>query len=390
MLGLSLTGNMWNLATTRWHKAIAAGLLCLTLAACGGDPTSFSSGKVKVDPKYGVKPSPRVVRNGKPVPKGGGRYMVGKPYTIAGKRYYPKEQPNYRERGKASWYGAAFHGRKTANGEIFDKESLTAAHPTLPLPSYVHVTNLKNGRSMTVRVNDRGPFHGNRILDVSERVASMLGFKHDGIGQVEVKYLKTARLDGQDERYLLASYQGPGAGSRTMIARADPPKQQRGLSLFGGSRRASANSRAPLPQRDLGVAAVPIAVAAAPVAAAPVTVPSPATAPNNEPILLQTYQSQVASNSGFNADPLSASILSEPAILGPIDGQALDELMYGNILAPGSDYGLAPPPGRFTTAEPRWMSYQNTPLPLSYAPASRINVAFEAIEAAERLARRAP
>lgn len=184
---------------------VAAGFL----AACGSTPEPTKS---KFSPKkYGVKGSPKVVAAGKPVPKGGGRYVVGKKYKIAGKWYYPKHEPNYKKTGLASWYGPTFHGRKTANGEIFDRNGLTAAHTTMPLPSYARVTNTANGRSMVVRVNDRGPFHGNRVIDLSERVASMLGTKGKGIGKVKVEYIGKARLDGRDEEYLMASYSGPGS-----------------------------------------------------------------------------------------------------------------------------------------------------------------------------------
>ena len=111
---------------------------CLVLANCA------SSGKFasRVDPKYGVSSSPRVVAFGEPVPKGGGTYRVGKPYTVAGRVYVPEEDVNYRAEGMASWYGDDFHGRLTANGEVFDMDSLTAAHPTLPMPCYARVTNL--------------------------------------------------------------------------------------------------------------------------------------------------------------------------------------------------------------------------------------------------------
>ncbi len=180
----------------------------LLVAACSSKPTP----QAKFSPeKYGVKGSPRVVASGKPVPKGGGRAVVGKKYKIAGKWYYPKRDPNYKNTGLASWYGPTFHGRKTANGEIFDRNGLTAAHTTMPLPSYAKVTNVGNGRSMIVRVNDRGPFHGNRIIDLSERVANMLGTKDAGVAKVRVEYIGDAPLHGQDERYLMASYQGPGA-----------------------------------------------------------------------------------------------------------------------------------------------------------------------------------
>jgi peptidoglycan lytic transglycosylase len=196
------------------------------VAACSSAPTPE---KAKFSPKkYGVKGSPRMVASGKPVPKGGGRYVTGKKYKIAGKWYYPKHEPNYKKTGLASWYGPTFHGRKTANGEIFDRTALTAAHTTMPLPSYARVTNVSNGRSMIVRVNDRGPFHGNRIIDLSERVANMLGTKSAGVGKVKVEYIGKAPLHGQDEAYLMASYQGPGAvqpgATRpgTMLAQVDP------------------------------------------------------------------------------------------------------------------------------------------------------------------------
>lgn len=179
------------------------------LAACN------TTDKASIDPKYGVPASPRLIGSGQAVPKGGGRAIVGKPYKVAGKWYTPKEDPDYEAVGKASWYGSAFHGRQTANGEIFDSRSITAAHTTMPLPSYARVTNVKNGKSIVVRVNDRGPFHGSRVIDVSQRTAEILGFRQDGIGQVKVAYVGPARLDGHDEDFLLASYQGPGEPGTT-------------------------------------------------------------------------------------------------------------------------------------------------------------------------------
>ena len=101
--------------------------------------------------------SPKVVAEGEPVPRGGGTFKLGNPYTINGRTYYPSHDPAYRAEGIASWYGADFHGRQTANGEVYDMNAISAAHPTMPLPSYARVTNLENGRSIIVRVNDRGP-----------------------------------------------------------------------------------------------------------------------------------------------------------------------------------------------------------------------------------------
>jgi len=142
--------------------------------------------------------NPRLVEYGQPVPKGGGFYKVGKPYQVAGQWYYPREDPNYTNTGTASWYGLDFHGRRTANGEIYDMDALTAAHPTLPLPTYAKVTNLENGREVVVRINDRGPFARGREIDVSKRAADLLAFSQKGTTKVQVTYLGRAPLSGDD------------------------------------------------------------------------------------------------------------------------------------------------------------------------------------------------
>jgi peptidoglycan lytic transglycosylase len=193
--------------------AIAAGT-CLVLANCASSE-KFAS---RVDPKYGVSSSPRVVAFGEPVPKGGGTYRVGKPYTVAGRVYVPEEDTDYREEGLASWYGNDFHGRLTANGEVFDMASLTAAHPTLPMPCYARVTNLSNGKSLIVRVNDRGPYHGNRLIDVSNKAAELLEFKGNGVARVRVEYFGRAPLEGSDDRQLVATLRtGMPAPSPSMV-----------------------------------------------------------------------------------------------------------------------------------------------------------------------------
>lgn len=130
-------------------------------------------------------------------------YKVGEPYKVGGTTYTPREQPNYDEVGMASWYGSDFHDRLTANGDVFDKNSLTAAHRTLPLPSMVRVTNEDNGRTIILMVNDRGPFSKGRILDVSERAAEILGFHDKGLAKVRVQF-----LPGQTRR-LLAQLNAP-------------------------------------------------------------------------------------------------------------------------------------------------------------------------------------
>jgi rare lipoprotein A len=206
-----------------------SGLLC----GCAGQPTQdftlAAKGLSSFDPRYGVRASPRVVADGEEVPEGGGRYQVGKPYKIAGKTYYPSEKP-YAAAGTASWYGSDFHGRLTANGEVFDRNALTAAHPTMPLPSYARVTNAKNNYSIVVRVNDRGPYHGGRVMDVSQRVAEALDFRSAGTAHVKVEWLGRAKLDGGDKGMLQASLRTdgeaatlPGVPAPTLVAERERP-----------------------------------------------------------------------------------------------------------------------------------------------------------------------
>lgn len=140
----------------------------------------------------------------------GGTYKVGKPYKVLGSWYYPKEDFDYNEVGTASWYGADFHAKYTANGERYDMNTLTAAHKTLPLPCIVRVTNLENGRSLILRVNDRGPFVGTRIIDISKRGAQLLGFQNQGTAKVRVQVmkeesqrLKMAILNKEDIKFTL-------------------------------------------------------------------------------------------------------------------------------------------------------------------------------------------
>jgi rare lipoprotein A len=140
---------------------------------------------------------PPIVVDAPPAPSiGGGIYKVGDPYEIAGVWYYPREEPDYDETGIGSWYGAEFDGRATANGEIFDRNAITAAHPTLPMPVNARVTNLENGRSLVVRINDRGPFVNDRVIDLSEKAADLLGYRIQGTARVRVTYLGRAELNG--------------------------------------------------------------------------------------------------------------------------------------------------------------------------------------------------
>jgi len=194
-------------------KLIGTALIVASLSACSGQSTKTSSTRSKEyfpESKYGVKASPRVTTAKANLPRGGGRYQVGKAYKVKGNWFHPKEDPNYTSVGAASWYGDAFHGRLTANGEVYDMTHLTAAHPTLPLPSYARVTNLANNSSVIVRINDRGPFERSRLIDLSKRAAELLDYHHAGTAKVKVEYVGPAPLHGQDDSFLMASYKPGG------------------------------------------------------------------------------------------------------------------------------------------------------------------------------------
>lgn len=224
--------------TLRWVALAAAAAV---LASCSSSaPPAFKRTKEFFSEAEFGPASPRLVAVGQRVPKGGGRMITGDAYRVAGKTYIPRDTPRSSEIGLASWYGDAFHGRLTANGEVYDVEGLTAAHPTMPLPSYARVTNLVNGRSMIVRVNDRGPFAHDRVIDVSSRVADMLDFKTAGTARVRVDYMGPAQMDGLDERTLLASYREGGKGlfglgggeGAFMVAEAPAPRVRPAIAAF--------------------------------------------------------------------------------------------------------------------------------------------------------------
>ena len=158
-----------------------------------------------------TKERPIFDQNG-PVASDGTHYKIGLPYRINGTTYYPKVDYDYEEVGMASWYGESFHERKTANGAIFHMHAVSAAHRTLPLPSLVEVENLSNGRKLVVKVNDRGPFHSNRILDLSMRAAELLGFKNKGVAKIRIKIL------AEESRRLAAKMQD----QKTLVAAAEP------------------------------------------------------------------------------------------------------------------------------------------------------------------------
>ena len=155
--------------------------LALTAAACSTTP-----------PPAPPPPPKNIVT----VPPSAGVYKIGQPYQVDNVWYYPREQPDYDETGIASWYGPTFYGKHTANGEMYDGNQLTAAHKTLPMPVNVRVTNLDNGKSLVVRVNDRGPYARGRIIDLSKRAAELLDVVQTGTARVRVTYLGRADING--------------------------------------------------------------------------------------------------------------------------------------------------------------------------------------------------
>ncbi len=173
---------------------------------------------------------------------GGGVYKVGKPYQIAEVWYYPEVDYDYKETGIASWYGPGFHGKRTANGDVFNEEALTAAHRTLPMPSVVRVTNLDNGRSIVVKVNDRGPFAHGRIIDLSKRAAEVLGFKEKGTAAVKVEIM------APESRRLAVLAQGVDDADPAPTAAPIVPVERQGLD----------GTQLPVPQTNLAQRVEPI------------------------------------------------------------------------------------------------------------------------------------
>lgn len=199
----------------RGPNIIAAALIVLVLGACAETELLFHSAKQARG------------RDTVAVPQGG-VYKIGNPYQIDNVWYYPAVDYNYQETGIASWYGDEFHGKATANGDTFDMNSVTAAHRTLPLPSIVEVANLENGRTIQVRVNDRGPFARGRIIDLSRRSAQLLGFERQGTAKVRVRILaepsqQIAMQMGKPDNSGLVETNGVRGAPRASVASAAIP-----------------------------------------------------------------------------------------------------------------------------------------------------------------------
>lgn len=272
------------------------------LAACATPQPRYSArmpngGPIASGPSTGAQP------NG-----AGGRYKVGAPYQVAGIWYVPKEEPTYDQQGIASWYGDEFHMKPTANGEVFDMNAVSAAHTTLPLPSMVEVTNLDNGKKMIVRVNDRGPFVGGRVIDLSREAARQLGFDRQGTANVRVRYAGPAELGPPDAGLRHASYDGSPPPSSTLPA-------------------------APIPYSGL----TPTAVASAPLAPIAAAQPAKAVAATAGVYRVQAGAFAEAANAQRVADQLAGAGAATIEPVQRADGVTL----YRVMLAGGADEGAA-------------------------------------------------
>jgi rare lipoprotein A len=195
----------------------AAGISGLSLAACASVTPEMAAMGARPH-----QPQDHAERTGagssSSAAADGGRYKLGAPYQAGGLWYVPAEQPTYDEVGVASWYGDDFNGQATANGERFDMYGASAAHATLPMPSIVEVTNLENGRTIKVRLNDRGPFKTGRIIDLSRGAAEQLGYMQKGTAKVRVRYIGPAKLDGSLEPLFVAQNGPPGPVKPAQLA----------------------------------------------------------------------------------------------------------------------------------------------------------------------------
>jgi rare lipoprotein A len=202
------------------------------------------------------RPNPTAGAAGAPRPI----YKVGTPYQISGTWYYPAEDFAYDESGIASWYGEEFHGKYTANGEVFDRNALTAAHRTLPMPSVVQVTNLENGRSLQLRVNDRGPFARGRIIDLSRRAAQLLGFEGTGTAKVRVRILVPESIQVAS----LARRNGTEDGASGEAVAAAPRPAITAEALPGSVMRIASSTTPPLARAESSAPTAAVAPSAPP------------------------------------------------------------------------------------------------------------------------------
>jgi rare lipoprotein A len=296
-------------------RRYAVSLLVLILAACGTAPLRDATpppgapappptggGYYKADgpgdnPPANLDAIPDAVPRAEPLHR-----FANRPYTVLGRAYVPATTlRTYRERGVASWYGRKFHGQKTSTGEAYDMYAMTAAHPTLPLPSYARVTNLANGRSVVVRVNDRGPFLHDRLIDLSYAAAYRLGIAQRGSGEVEVEAIL------------------PGAAPATLVAVASP-------TTSGAAQSASAPSTTKSPS-DTAADVVPEATTRALAVASPpvgVDVPPQAAGEATPPAASSHSDTSIASSAARGALPPVAAtpVVAEPAEIAVMSTRA--------------------------------------------------------------------
>lgn len=273
--------------------------LALALSACGSGPQGTPTARSPDD--------------------GRGAYKVGKPYAIDGKTYYPAEQWTYDEVGIASWYGPGFHGRPTASGELYDQNATSAAHPTLPLPSIVRVTNLDNGKQVIARVNDRGPFAHNRIIDLSKGAAREIGLDISGTAKVRVQLLTR-----ESEIIKQVAMQG-GSRDAQMAAIAN-------MDSTAPSPAPTMVAAAPAPSYDRAVVAQQIPAPQGPTIAEQIAAREAAerAAAARQPAVAQTVTTQTVTTQTVTAQPVAqqALVLPPPSLPASYSPATLGNAIY--------------------------------------------------------------
>jgi rare lipoprotein A len=301
---------------------VILGVAAMALSAC-------ASNTALLNPRYPARlPSNGQDRSGQQAqaaPRSGShsqdnRGGTWKPYEVNGHWYYPEDQPGYDQVGTASWYGDAFNGKPTADGEIFDMYGFTAAHKTLPLPSVVEVTNLDNGKSMQVRVNDRGPFVGDRLIDLSKGAADQLGVLRPGLARVRVRYVGPAPdFPGRDAQLQYAQAAPP---PKTLKPQPAPPRQT--PASAGALPKLDEATLQPLHDPDqLAFADPPLAAQPVEVAQVAAPVAPPVVAPIPAPSMSEAggYAIQAAS---FSSRANAEKAASQLASVGRIEIASID------------------------------------------------------------------
>lgn len=300
------------------RREIAGPVRWVVLLMAGASLTACATPQYAVH--GGSAPGAEAYAKSAPAAPARGGYKTGAPYQVGGIWYVPHDQPNYDQTGIASWYGDAFNMKATANGEVFDMTQFSAAHTTLPLPSMVEVTNLENGKKLTVRVNDRGPFVGGRVIDLSRAAAQELGYERQGTTRVRVRYVGPAPLGGPDAgiRYARATMPAASAGftqvaahrpaDEEIFAAAAPPPAVR---TFASAPTVAAPAIAATPQRGLQVEVKPLVAPPEPVGVSSLA-PLPASSRPQATLTDTTYRIQAgAFSDAANARHAAAQLSAE-------------------------------------------------------------------------------